>query len=1598
MIIKKILPALVLSLLCVPFVFGALTNTSLSHYWEFNEVNTGVTPNNISAGNNGAVSGASLTTGFLGQGLSFDGTNDNVTFGGITLNRPFSISMWIKPDAFNTRSLMGDGSGQNYIRFDNASKFSMKFSNDDAGSNMEKINNGVFKTGWQLITFVANTGTAQVSTYLNTTNVDWEGSNTMSNTFNPSVIASRGGIEYFDGLIDEVAIWNKALDSSDISELYNLGAGLSLSQINNQTPSFTPNSDPLDLCAGGSCFIVDGNNSLCDNSWTRTQLLTQPNETVLCDFTNLDSKLENGDTVYIRGSVSYYNGTVQFDNKQYSSQVSILGYPGEEVNLTNFDPKFLDSTGDWNNVSTGGMNLWYATIGSGYTFTDDFAGMWFCDGTPIFHHENYGDLVDTSDGAYWLGPGFFSNDASQNITARFKDMSVNPNNECFYVSGMHTQVFEITGSSFSNGVRNLKIANLSFPYSSIPIRIRRSGEIIIENIKTYGGVRNAIYLDLDNENITVRNNILNYTMPSHWPWNNIKGTRSEGQCIENNQNRKNIFIHNNTCDGWFNGYFHSTGDSTENYNTLIYNNRFIGNRDDAIEIESYCNTSFFYNNLAYGGFVGISMAPTIGQGCHVYNNKFITSDILATNTSAQPDRMWGGKVVKNDDTSGMRGINYYHNTGFGGGITAGSNNPAHARFNITNNIFNYYQISLVTNYELLGDSGQFTNNIDYAYNLWYKNQGTNFADDYNGGTASYASLLAAVASGDYPAASGWHRGNITRPPLFDNSVNYPESNYTPSMLSPFIDAGAVFGFSVRNLDSLGNKIYGLPDMGAIEYQPPFNMGTDSINTTGNIRVYDDGKFRYTTTPGATNKSVNIQPNGGFNTSTGHTFDLNITSYTSTNINLFLDAQSYTSTYSFNFSGMLADTVYDIETNETSITSAASNSLGFLTFTYNPGSSKQNIIISQSSATSTFYQLIDDFEDNSLDNSLMVCIAENADGNNFCDENNGILQGRSDHKLGVDGIKGLETKAFLNASIPQNDIRNHSHYISYLNLFSEKQGTGAVGSCVVVRDEPCTDTGNDNVCYATSNAVTIVGDCDSGNQNNTFLDLIIGYNLLSDNITVTYQNLGGDQINSTFDASGLDDSGTWTPIIIAHARDSSSMTDSARWYLEDYSYAIYADVLNIKAKEVNTNNFFDDFQVSFNNGSSFLSSSETLTLINWTPGNYTVTINATGFITNSTSFEYLGGQKLVVTSLYPANEIFFNFLDENTREPVQNVTYELISTSYADIRNTTSGQGSFEGLPSGDYEIKYNSGGYNQRSYFFSVPLVNNQESNFTMYLINTSDATSFILTVTDQQNVPIDNSIVSLLRYYVIGNDLVYEVVEMMRPNFNGETPFSAYPNTVDYVFRVTRNKEVIFQGASTDIDDFSSTKLIDTEQFIRVNLLSSPFAASTEIDGFSYEPIIFINSTNTFRFSFEDSNSTVSQVCLDVELNGVSNFANTCLSSGSGIILVNVTNITGYKYVARAIVTSSTNAETFVVDTMDITINQSSGRIVFGILGLFILMLTLIFVGTGMSEDPVKMISVGAFAVIAYSASFLGLVSISIVMQGTIFIVACLLLWMVKR
>lgn len=228
---------------------------------------------------------------------------------------------------------------------------------------------------------------------------------------------------------------------------------------------------------------------------------------------------------------------------------------------------------------------------------------------------------------------------------------------------------------------------------------------------------------------------------------------------------------------------------------------------------------------------------------------------------------------------------------------------------IQNNIFYGSRLSEAA-FIVGGNNGTMTQAIfedktTCNHNLYYKTNG-------------YAIKLSvdgkAINNGS--GSASWqadHPGDLFVDPLFVDAAN---DDYHLAWNSPCIDAGiAVNATHTQSLDLDKNPIYGTPDIGCYEYQPPFTMGTDAIDTTGTIRMYSNGKYRYKTgTSSGTLASLDIyQAAGRLSGTYSQWLDLSFTSWTA-NKKAWTETPGYGTNTRHVVSGLTNGSYYAVQVN------------------------------------------------------------------------------------------------------------------------------------------------------------------------------------------------------------------------------------------------------------------------------------------------------------------------------------------------------------------------------------------------------------------------------------------------------------------------------------------------------------------------------------------------------------------------------------------------------------------------------------------------------------------------------------------------------------
>ena len=176
--------------------------------------------------NSGTIYTAKWANGRFGYGLEFNGSTNYVQIsdvGGTTGTSPHSVSMW-----FKTNSVTGIHHLLDSLSFDGQSIYSagttLRYERYSAGTKRADCSTALETGQWyQVVTTFDSTNGMKI--YLNGS-LDGSNSNTGSilSGYWYKYIGKRSGVaDYFDGFIDEVAIYNRVLTAAEIKRLYNWG-------------------------------------------------------------------------------------------------------------------------------------------------------------------------------------------------------------------------------------------------------------------------------------------------------------------------------------------------------------------------------------------------------------------------------------------------------------------------------------------------------------------------------------------------------------------------------------------------------------------------------------------------------------------------------------------------------------------------------------------------------------------------------------------------------------------------------------------------------------------------------------------------------------------------------------------------------------------------------------------------------------------------------------------------------------------------------------------------------------------------------------------------------------------------------------------------------------------------------------------------------------------------------------------------------------------------------------------------------------------------------------------------------------------------------
>ena len=212
-----------------PYSSGLPPTQGLTGYWNFNE-DSGATAHDSSGnGYNGTVTGAPWVTGYVGSALSFNGGSYVVT-STIPQGGAVSISAWVNPamiaqigyariaeTQYNIGFYLGtDSTGTHYKFIVNNGAGST----GSCGTSFGCVQGGTVSSGWHLITGTYDGTTATL--YVDNAAVATDTVTAPAGASYPLYIGRcfNGGGYGWNGTIDEVRLYKRALSAAEVSTIY----------------------------------------------------------------------------------------------------------------------------------------------------------------------------------------------------------------------------------------------------------------------------------------------------------------------------------------------------------------------------------------------------------------------------------------------------------------------------------------------------------------------------------------------------------------------------------------------------------------------------------------------------------------------------------------------------------------------------------------------------------------------------------------------------------------------------------------------------------------------------------------------------------------------------------------------------------------------------------------------------------------------------------------------------------------------------------------------------------------------------------------------------------------------------------------------------------------------------------------------------------------------------------------------------------------------------------------------------------------------------------------------------------------------------------
>lgn len=473
-------------------------------------------------------------------------------------------------------------------------------------------------------------------------------------------------------------------------------------------------------------------------------------------------------------------------------------------------------------------------------------------------------------------------------------------------------------------------------WDSALIKIKgTSSEVVIKNLTLSYGDGFGIYTDNTTSNLTYDN------LDSHDNGSTGIYMNSQGGVVKNSRAYNNGRISTDMGDRGGIGSYQG-GNITITNNEVYRNSQDDKDGDFEISVVGATNPFTITRNYVHDCIQGCFQ---IAEGGH---NSVIANNIINGygTTSADPNVGSDGKYAGiriGGGTGGATGVQILNNVIYGGALSTSVNHGGLSipRFDDSNMLVKNNIFLQNTNKDIYVKAGAVTTGDIFEKNLFYK---TDFTNNWQWKGVNYSTLSA------WQGATSLDGSSFVGNPLYVNaSGSYSQkTDFQLSATSPFIDAGTATSLTT---DHAGNPIYGAPDIGPYEYQPPYTIGVHRISPGGAIRVYADGKYRYTAaTLNAATADLSVAPVGGFGSG-------NYAEWMNLAVSTWQNNAPYTKEWTasssvvasiiYTVGDLAANSDYKVSIDGSSYGVLKTNSGGHLTFTHNGGAATHTFLIEPS---------------------------------------------------------------------------------------------------------------------------------------------------------------------------------------------------------------------------------------------------------------------------------------------------------------------------------------------------------------------------------------------------------------------------------------------------------------------------------------------------------------------------------------------------------------------------------------------------------------------------------------------------------------------------